>query len=96
MTTTYTVTALRTMRLPRSEKRHEGYPEGDLQPCAVCGRTIRNEARAVWVHIVDGGGVILHRDDEAAYASDGGDLGLYPVGPECAKRIPKEYRQPAG
>lgn len=62
-------------------------------PCVCCGRDVKNPA--VFVHDIEGGGVMLHRDDEALYQETGdlrGDVGLQPVGARCVKLIPKEYR----
>lgn len=55
--------------------------------CVVCQKDIKSEPR-FWIHGVDGCAFnVLHPDDEHLYVSDGGDLGLHPVGPDCARRI---------
>lgn len=59
--------------------------------CAVCGATL-NPATAWTVHIVNGGGDALHPADEGTYAPDGGDMGCWDLGPECARLVPQEYR----
>jgi hypothetical protein len=87
------MSALRTIPTPTAPSGHhfDGFIPSDSDgPCTVCGRIIR-KAR-YWVHEIDGGGTLLHRDDEDAYQSDGGDLGLQPVGSECVRRVPPEYR----
>ena len=62
---------------------------GSDMDCARCGKSI-SEPR-LWIHIVNGGDAMLHRDDEAQYVDDGGDLGMYVVGPECAKAIGSNF-----
>lgn len=59
--------------------------------CVHCGRKL-NPTRAWTVHPINGGGVLLHPDDEAKYVPDGGDMGCWDLGPECAKKVPIEYR----
>jgi hypothetical protein len=58
--------------------------------CAVCQKDMKDEPRR-WVHMIDGGPTVLHPEDEHLYTPDGGDLGSWPVGPECAKKIGKEW-----
>lgn len=71
----------RTMPMIRSE-----WPNRSVKnPCAVCGRELRGKIFAV--HIIDGGGTVLHPDDEDKYLSDSGDMGAHFVGPECRKKF---------
>ena len=60
--------------------------------CVVCGkRTTRD--RGIGVIFGQGGAILLHPDDVAeAEIHDRGYLGNFMVGPECGKRIPREYR----
>jgi len=65
--------------------------------CAVCQKDIKLGRPYRMVHIVDGGAVILHPEDEAIYAANGdqaGDLLHHPIGPECARRIGQEWSRP--
>lgn len=58
--------------------------------CLLCRRPIRDDRRAVHVH--------LTTDLELAPIGDvevENSQGLWPVGPECARRVPREYRIPA-
>ena len=75
---------------PPGGDHYDGWSTGD-GPCYICGRAVQHAT--YWVHPVDGGAVLLHRDDEDAYVSDGGDLGLQPVGSRCARLVPAEYRR---
>jgi hypothetical protein len=58
--------------------------------CVVCNRDIKGEPK-FWIHYIDDGPVVLHPADEHLYKSDGGEMGFWPVGPECAKRIGMEW-----
>ena len=49
-------------------------------------------AKAQTVHIVAGGSRVLHPADEALYTDDGGDMGCWDLGPECAKMFPAAFR----
>lgn len=40
-----------------------------------------------------GGSVIVHPEDYEK-AIDGGAMGFFPVGSECIKEVPKEFRVP--
>lgn len=57
---------------------------GELAPCAICGKPVRNKAHAAVV--VDGGG---DWGDERSDQNDPGYMGCYPVGPDCHKRFKK-------
>jgi hypothetical protein len=39
-----------------------------------------------------GGALIVHPDDYETLAIDGGDMGWFPVGAECIKEVPAEFR----
>lgn len=62
-------------------------------PCAACGREMKGKRWAV--HVIAGGGKVLHPDDESSYVSDAGEMGLHMVGPECRKKF-GEFAVPAG
>jgi hypothetical protein len=57
----------------------------------MCHKPIRNKIKARWVHVVGGGGVVLHPDDEPRYEPDGGDCGGHLIGPDCAKALGLEW-----
>lgn len=61
--------------------------DGDTYPCACCGLPVPKPK--FYVHMIHGGGVALHPDDEDIYIEDGGDMGLQPVGTDCLKRHPE-------
>ena len=56
---------------------------GSMDHCACCGRPLRGAFR--WVEVINGGadvGTPCMRWDE----TDAGYMGMYPVGPTCAKK----------
>ncbi len=61
-----------------------------LEPCSVCGRGVA-EGRGWWAEVVDGGASIARADFEADN-KDPGYMGMWRLGPECAKRLPVAYR----
>lgn len=77
---------LRTKKLETTsayERNTERY-HGEL--CARYGRPVHNPKH--FVHLIDGGCIILHPDDEELYDEDDpGNCGLYPIGSECAKNL---------
>ena len=60
----------------------------DETPCVVCGKPIKNEEKAKWIRVVDGGARFAGPDetieDEAA------DMGCFPIGPGCLRKHRKE------
>ncbi len=82
----------RTIRIPESRApenliRARERKFGDAYCCIVCG--LPAPAPKFYCHVVEGGGVALHPDDEALYVPDGGDMCHLPLGPECLKRHPE-------
>jgi len=63
-------------------------PEGSMTPCVLCGRHV-DENKAKWVRM-HCGVEIVHNDDQGLI-EEHADGGLWPVGPHCSKRVPKEY-----
>lgn len=59
--------------------------------CLLCQRDIKNKATAKAVHVVEGGSCICHPDDDQLHEGKPDDCGMYPVGPECCKKIPADY-----
>lgn len=61
--------------------------------CAFCGRDTSKQGKSNGVMVGAGGALIVHPDDYEK-ARDGGDMGWFPVGAECIKEVPKEFRVP--
>lgn len=75
----------------KNERQQRSYKYQYVEPCFVCGRMVRDDKYdGCWfVHQTVGGGVL--RVDVEAMEDD--DMGWFPVGPECQKRVPKGFKQ---
>lgn len=61
--------------------------------CVFCGRDTSKQGKSMGVIVGEGGSVIVHPEDNDL-AQDGGYMGWFPVGSECIKSVPAEFRQP--
>lgn len=61
---------------------------GNENPCTVCGRKTN---LSIGVYVGAGGGALVHPED-IKLANDGGYMGFFPIGKECIKKVPKEFR----
>ena len=59
--------------------------------CIICGRDTSSKGKSSGVIIGEGGSVIVHPQDNEI-AKDGGYMGWFPIGSECIKQIPAEFR----
>lgn len=77
------------VEVPEGLRRGSKKTGGDAYPCVVC-QVPCNKPKYM-VHLVAGGGMLCHPDDE--YADEKSDLYWYPVGACCLKKFPhlKEY-----
>lgn len=66
---------------------------GDGDPCVVCGKKV-NPNTSKWVHLSERGNAYPAgiTTKEAEHFPEG-SMYLFPIGPECAKKIPKGYLQ---
>ena len=83
---------MRTIRIPEARAPQRlivarSARSGDAYPCVVCGIPV-TRPRFV-CHVIEGGGVALHPEDEALYVPDGGDMCCQPVGTDCLRRHPE-------
>lgn len=72
--------------------------------CALCQKDMKTPpGESQYLHFVDGGSAILAVADEDRYQAlsakqpggqFAGEMGCYPVGPECARKLPKGYVLP--
>ena len=77
------------------EKYWERESQGAIQSdnnCIACGRATSRQGKGYGVLVSGGGAVIVHPDDYVTYPHDGGEMGWFPIGSECIKQIPKEFR----
>jgi hypothetical protein len=79
---------------PFSGRRYHDHaatcPAGS-NPCALCGKPIAERPENLFAHVVDGGGRFLRLDEEPAHVEDGGEMGCWPIGGDCARRFPPGY-----
>ena len=70
-----------------------GQTRFDNDHCVLCGRRLRNPAKPSGrIHGIDGDPFILAPvDADPADINEAGDMGFWPIGSECKKRIPQEY-----
>lgn len=72
--------------------------------CCLCQRDIPKPLDQIaFVHYVHGGDAILAVADEARYEAysssqpggqDAGEMGIFAIGPECAKKLPAGFVRP--
>ena len=69
--------------------KEQEYDKGE--PCCMCGKTTKFATKYA-VCIGGGARTIIHGEDTTlAEEVDNGFMGYYAVGPECRKKLPKEY-----
>ena len=82
------------IEIPISPHRVQVEYVDDFYPCIVCGRPVKS-ANPKMLRIVEGGFHTVLPEFQAEYDRDPGDMGLYPIGPDCLRRNPhlKPYTQ---
>jgi hypothetical protein len=77
--------------MDRNRKRRSDLQHADH--CFVCQRGLTESAlsNAWWCHLVGGGSEIAPVDLDDS-GSDTGDMGWFPLGSECAKKVPITHR----
>lgn len=58
--------------------------------CLICGRVIRDQKTATHVHLLTTGDLASRGEP----VTEEEDQGFFPVGPECARRLPAAFRFP--
>jgi hypothetical protein len=75
---------------PDTYDRHKDRHSPSGEHCAICGAPMaKTTTRTRFVHIVDGGTHIAPVAEE--YDNPAADLGWWPIGHDCAKRIPTTH-----
>lgn len=59
--------------------------------CCVCQKDMDEKTVKLGVHMIEGLMTILHPADENKYVSGPGDLGLQPIGTDCARKLGLEW-----
>lgn len=62
--------------------------------CIACGRDTSKQGNSQGVCVTGGGGLIIKQQDYDRFPHGGGDMGWFPVGAECIKQIPADFRAP--
>lgn len=70
----------------RSKSYERNMAKPTAEPCALCGREVKVTDSTRFVQISNGDELIPDHEGEPADS-----LGSYPVGADCAKRIPAGY-----
>jgi hypothetical protein len=60
--------------------------------CIHCGRDTSRQGKSLGVCVSGGGAYIVHPADYDEFEHQGGDMGWFPVGSECIKQVPAEFR----
>lgn len=69
------------------------YDDCDDQ-CFLCCRPVRSESKGTrWIHIVEGGGLLARVGADDTQFDAAGDMGWFPVGPRCARKIPAAFKR---
>lgn len=87
--------ANRRLRVPAEWLREwKALPEGERwrggAECLICGKPIRDARAATHVHLLTTGELA----DNVEAVAEAEDQGFFPVGPECAKLLPRSFRFP--
>lgn len=59
--------------------------------CVACQKDMDPAKPYRSVHVVGGGAFVLHPADEGKYVPDNGDMGWFPIGPDCARKLGLEW-----
>lgn len=79
----------RIVEIPQSENYYNGPAAyGDRLTCIVCNRPVTAKNPA-YLRVVESGGYAVLPQFQDEYDGDAGDLGLYPIGPNCLRRYPQ-------
>jgi hypothetical protein len=72
-----------------SDKYHK---KSGFLNCIICARDTSKKGESWGVVIGDGGGVAVHSQDLVKAETCGGYMGWFPIGSECIKKVPVEFR----
>jgi len=81
-----------TNQIPIDEIRKESYYDTiekigeDTNTCFICGKRIKNISTANYIHIYTNGTIVSNEMPE-----DENSQGCFPIGPNCSKKLPKNF-----
>lgn len=70
----------------KRDERANQQSHGD-NPCIICGRYVKKPSKYS-ARLCDGGSNFAPVDIEIDWRND---MGFYPIGPECRKKLPKNF-----
>ena len=88
--TTYRAFYTESLFGPKYQEKNSKGGHAFLQ-CVFCGRDTSKQGKSNGVAVGEGGSLIVHPEDYEL-AQDGGFMGWFPVGSECIKEVPVEFR----
>lgn len=74
------------------EREAKAFGSLSFLSCIICGRDTSKQGKSSGVVVSGGGSVIVHPEDITKEQDDGGYMGWFPVGSECIKAVPSEFR----
>lgn len=77
------------MRTTDCDYESRRWPKTD-RSCVLCQKDLKGPPKRR-IHIIAGGGQILHPEDESEYVPDSGDMGSHEIGNECARKLGLEW-----
>lgn len=72
-------------------KWHPQYVDRGEQGCPLCGRLLKDAEKRRYIHIADGGGVIVRADIDENDPRALHSMGWFEVGATCAKKLGLAY-----
>lgn len=76
------------LTIPKSPKHNANMDRaGELEPCIVCGKGIKNLDKAKWINTVFGSEAIMPHEE--AQFKPGELSGSFPIGLDCLRRHPE-------
>jgi hypothetical protein len=74
------------------QREAKGFGSLPFLACLICGRDTSKQGNSNGVIVSGGGSTIVHPEDAHKEVVSGGYMGWFPIGSECIKAIPSEFR----
>mgnify|MGYP001581281446 CR=1 FL=1 len=82
----------------RKSNAHRRALPPNFNRCIACNAPLKSlpgiMTIGLWVHLGQGGSMLLAAGERSPNGQDedgAGGQGMFPIGPECAKKLPREY-----